>query len=135
MNNKPGRYIEGMPFAFPGDYEQTRARLTDGTLLKLMRADPPPGVRLRTDEELQATLAEALQSHDPSQDLHVFGYGSLMWNPALDVVNACVAHVQGWHRRFCFRMLLVRGTPCAPGAMLALDRGGSCKGMLYRIAA
>jgi cation transport protein ChaC len=127
--------MNNAPIDFVDDHERTRARLADGTLIKILRADPPPGVRLRTDEELEATLAEALQSHQSSQDIHVFGYGSLMWNPALDVIDACVAHVQGWHRRFCFRMLLGRGTPPLSGAMLALDRGGACKGMLYRIAA
>jgi len=84
---------------------------------------------------LEASLSATLRAHDPEQDLHVFGYGSLMWNPAIDAAHACVARVQGWHRRFCLRMLLGRGTPQAPGVMLALDRGGGCRGMLYRIDA
>src|SRR2546425_321604 len=90
------------------EYEQTRKRLGDGTLLQTFRANPPPGVRLRTDAELEETLSEALRHHDPTEDLHVFGYGSLMWNPAMDVVQTRVARVQGWHRRFCFRKALPR---------------------------
>jgi cation transport protein ChaC len=58
-----------------------------------------------------------------------------MWNPALDVVHTSVALVAGWQRRFCLRMLFGRGSCDEPGVMLALDRGGACHGMLFRIAA
>jgi cation transport regulator ChaC len=58
-----------------------------------------------------------------------------MWNPALHVVETCIAKLHGWHRRFCLRLLFGRGTPAEPGAMLALDRGGACRGLLFRIAA
>ena len=117
------------------DYACTRRRLAEGTLLESIRADPPSGVRLRTDPELQASLEHTLRQHDPDEDLHVFGYGSLMWNPAMDVVRTSVARVHGWHRRFCLRMLFGRGTVREPGAMLALDHGGACHGLLFRIAA
>jgi cation transport protein ChaC len=117
------------------DDDATRKRLIEGTLLGALRADPPPGVQIRTDAQLEESLSATLRAHDRTQDVHVFGYGSLMWNPAIDAAHACVARVQGWHRRFCLRMLLGRGTPQAPGVMLALDRGGGCHGMLYRISA
>ena len=117
------------------EYEQTRKRLADGTLLRAFRTNPPAGTRLRTDAELEETFNEAIRKHDPCEDLHVFGYGSLMWNPALDVAQTCVARVQGWHRRFCFRTVLGRGTPEQPGATLALDKGGACHGLLFRIEA
>jgi len=112
-----------------------RQRLAEGTLLASLRADPPAGVRVRTDAELEQSLEDTLRLHDPADDLHVFGYGSLMWNPAMDTVRTSVARVQGWHRRFCLRMLLGRGTVEEPGAMLALDRGGACHGLLFRIEA
>jgi glutathione-specific gamma-glutamylcyclotransferase len=41
--------------------------------------------------------------------------------------------VRGWHRRFCLWLHVGRGSPDNPGLMLALDRGGSCVGMLFRI--
>ena len=122
-----------VPLSF--EYEQTRKRLAEGSLLRALRANPPPGVTVRSDAELEQTLAAALRRHDPTQALHVFGYGSLMWNPALDAVHMGTAQVLGWHRRFCFRLIFARGTPQQPGAMLALDRGGSCHGLLYRIQA
>jgi cation transport protein ChaC len=114
---------------------ETRQRLIDGTFVKMLWSDPPPGLHIRNDAELQATLDAALLPHDPTEDLHIFGYGSLMWNPALDVVHTRTALVPGWHRRYCIRLLAGRGTPASPGAMLALDRGGACRGLLFRIEA
>lgn len=115
--------------------EATRERLRAGTLLTAWRNNPPPGVKLRSDEELDESLAATLSSHDRAQDVHVFGYGSLMWNPALEYAEVRTARLRGWHRRFCLRLLLGRGSPEAPGVMLALDRGGACTGRLYRIPA
>ena len=117
------------------EHELMRRRLADGILLESLRADAPPGIRVRTDAELDQSLADTLRYHDSAEDLHVFGYGSLMWNPAIDVAHTSVARVQGWHRRFCLRMLFGRGTVGAPGAMLALDRGGACQGLLFSIEA
>jgi cation transport protein ChaC len=113
----------------------TRQRLAEGFLLRALRTDTPQGMRLRSDAELEASLEETMRQHDPRADLHVFGYGSLMWNPALEVVGTRVARLHGWHRRFCLRSLIGRGTPESPGAMLALDRGGACDGLLFSIEA
>jgi cation transport protein ChaC len=118
-----------------GEQLLTREALACGALVQALRRNPPPGVRLRSDEELQESLEQTLREHPPGDDLHVFGYGSLMWNPALHVVDSQLALVQGWHRRFCIRTLMARGSVERPGAMLALDRGGACVGMLMRIAA
>ena len=117
------------------EYELTRQRLAKGLLITSLRADPPPGIKIRSEAELDASLEETLGGHDPGQDLHVFGYGSLMWNPALDAAHTGVARVHGWHRRFCLRLLLGRGCPERPGVTLALDRGGACHGLLFRIEA
>jgi len=119
----------------PGEYLLTRESLASGELQRALRSNPPPGVCLRSDEELEATMQEALRGHASGEDLNVFGYGSLMWNPALHLVEARLATVPGWHRRFCIRMLMARGSVERPGAMLALDRGGACRGLLLRIAA
>lgn len=112
-----------------------RNRLLDGTLLSALRKDPPPGVTIQSDAELDRTLQAVLSGHPKGQDIHVFGYGSLMWNPALEVVATRVARVNGWHRKFCLHLVIGRGTPQEPGAMLALDKGGACNGLLFTIAA
>lgn len=73
--------------------------------------------------------------HPPDQDLWVFAYGSLMWNPGFTFVERVEGLLRGWHRGFCIYSHLHRGTAERPGAVLGLDRGGSCRGIAYRVAA
>ncbi len=113
----------------------TRQRLSAGTWLDALRAAPPAGMKIRSDDELDASLSDALRHHDPAADVHVFGYGSLMWNPAMEHTQVHKARVRGWHRRFCLRLFIGRGSPKQPGVMMALDRGGACHGLLFRIPA
>jgi len=115
--------------------QEQRRRLADENFLALARDMAPAGVQLRTQAQLESTLHEILRQHEPGTDIHVFGYGSLMWNPGLEHAASFHAKVYGWNRRFCLRSLIGRGTPETPGLMLALDRGGSCNGMLFRIPA
>lgn len=69
--------------------------------------------------------------------LWVFGYGSLIWNPDFPVARQQVARLSGWHRSFCMRSIHHRGTPEAPGLVLALDRadGAFCDGVAFCVAA
>jgi glutathione-specific gamma-glutamylcyclotransferase len=73
--------------------------------------------------------------HLAGGDLWVFGYGSLMWNPGFEYVRAAPALLRGYHRSFCVYSHGYRGTPEAPGLVLGLDRGGSCRGMAFLVAA
>lgn len=68
-------------------------------------------------------------------DLWVFGYGSLMWQPGFDFAERQTAIVRGYHRALCVYSHVHRGTPEQPGLVLGLDRGGSCKGVAFRVAA
>ncbi len=87
-----------------------------------------------TSEEREASLREALQRYPAGTEAWIFAYGSLMWNPALEVAEAQPCKVDGWRRSFCFWTPLGRGTPELPGLMLALEAGGDCEGIAYRIA-
>ena len=65
----------------------TREALRDGTLLALARAAMPPGTIMRSDAEIEADLDRTLVHHPPGADVWLFGYGSLMWNPAIHFVE------------------------------------------------
>jgi glutathione-specific gamma-glutamylcyclotransferase len=71
----------------------------------------------------------------PTQDLWVFAYGSLMWRPGFFYEEALHARLVGYRRCFCIFSVHHRGTPDRPGLVLGLDRGGTCEGIAYRIAA
>lgn len=70
-----------------------------------------------------------------SDDLWVFGYGSLMWRPGFNFEERTLARVRGYRRALCVYSHHHRGTPERPGLVLGLDRGGSCKGIVFRVAA
>lgn len=64
----------------------------------------------------------------------VFGYASLMWKPGFDFVEQQRGLLRGFHRSLCVYSNRHRGTSEKPGLVMGLDRGGSCRGMAFRIA-
>ena len=88
-----------------------------------------------TDEQLSASLTKTLHAKPKGAGWWVFAYGSLLWNPLFPFLESRRASVHGLHRRFCLWSLASRGKPDAPGLVLALDRGGSCRGVVYRLPA
>ncbi len=65
----------------------------------------------------------------------VFGYGSLMWRPGFRYRERRPARLYGFHRALCVYSVRYRGTDKKPGLVLGLDRGGSCVGRVFRVAA
>jgi cation transport protein ChaC len=68
------------------------------------------------------------------RELWVFAYGSLMWRPGFPCADRRDARIRGYHRALCVFSHVHRGTPDRPGLVLGLDRGGSCRGVAFRIA-
>jgi cation transport protein ChaC len=87
---------------------------------------------MRSDEQLQASLTETMRGIEG--DVWVFGYGSLMWNPIISAAGSRVVRISGYHRSFCLRSTVGRGSPERPGLMLGLDARGSTVGLALRIA-
>lgn len=77
-----------------------------------------------------------LAAIDPGAGFWVFAYGSLMWNPGFDCAEHGLATLEGYHRSFCMASIVYRGTPEAPGLVLALDAAAraSCCGVGYRVS-
>ncbi len=72
---------------------------------------------------------------DPGKrPLWIFGYGSLMWRPGFEFEEAVAGRVEGWRRGFYIYSTHHRGTHARPGLVLALDRGGTCTGIAFRVA-
>ncbi|MDA0221177.1 MAG: gamma-glutamylcyclotransferase [Proteobacteria bacterium] len=97
-------------------------------------ADPGPDPAFTALEEADYDrLAERLHGELGQDPLWLFAYGSLIWKPEFEVVEQRHAVLHGWHRSFCLELKRWRGMPHRPGLILALDGGGRCKGVAYRL--
>ena len=71
-----------------------------------------------------------------TQQLWVFGYGSLLWEPGFAYESQHLARLEGYQRSFCMRSIHHRGTVAEPGLVLALDEGaGGCDGVAFAVPA
>jgi cation transport protein ChaC len=111
----------------------TREALQSGFVHDMI-ARSGSGVRVLSDDERRASLDATLAAQPVPGDVWLFGYGSLIWNPAFHYVDRRPVLIRGWHRQFCLSTPIGRGTPDQPGLVLGLDRGGSCRGVAFRIA-
>jgi glutathione-specific gamma-glutamylcyclotransferase len=110
----------------------TRAAILAGTVRQV--ALQMPGMVVLSDAELDASIAATLaRQPQPGGDVWIFGYGSLIWNPAFEHDETQLGSIAGWHRKFCLWTNLTRGCQRQPGLTLGLDRGGACRGVLFRI--
>ena len=112
----------------------TRDFLADGSLLRMI-AETSPLLQILTGEERQASLRATLAARPagPRDGVWLFAYGSLIWNPAIEIAGSKLARIHGWHRAFCLSTHAGRGTPEQPGLVLGLDRGGACTGAALRV--
>lgn len=92
-------------------------------------------MRYLSEEEREQSMRHALAHWQGDQDIWVYGYGSLIWNPEFDYAEKRIGTLRGHHRALCLWSRVNRGTPELPGLVFGLDRGGSCRGMAFRIQA
>ena len=107
-----------------------RNTLEDGSYAGTLEL--PPHL-LWSNAQLDESLANSLKDR-PDGDVWIFAYGSLMWNPLLDVAERRNAVLHGWHRSFCLRAVAGRGSSRQPGRMLALEPGGTVQGAALRLS-
>lgn len=93
---------------------------------------PEPGWTPMQDDELWS-IAHRLDAEAGEAPLWLFAYGSLIWKPDFEAIEQRRASAFGWHRSFCLQIRSWRGSPAQPGLMMALERGGRCDGVAYRL--
>lgn len=111
----------------------TRGQIRDGHVRRVI-AELGIAMRVFSEDELAASRAAMLAGIDLAAGVWLFGYGSLIWNPAFHFTDRLVGTIYGHHRRFCLWTHLGRGRPDQPGLVLGLERGGSCRGVAFHIA-
>ena len=111
----------------------TREIIETGQIHRLIQ-DGNYGVTFISDEERRNSLRKMFDNKDITEDVWLFGYGSLIWNPAINFSERAPMVVCGYHRKFCLETYMGRGSKDAPGLMLGLDVGGSCRGMGYKLS-
>ena len=115
----------------------TRAALIEGRFERMV-AEAAPDLTIMTAEERARSITATLAARPEATadgGAWVFGYGSLIWNPAFHYRVRETGTIHGFHRRFCLWTPAGRGTPECPGLVLGLDRGGSCRGVVFRLTA
>lgn len=93
-----------------------------------------PHVETLSHAALAASHRATLAGHDLSGGVWLFAYGSLIWNPLIEIAERRLGTAYGYHRRLCIRTELGRGSRSRPDLMLALNRGGACRGVPLRVA-
>lgn len=88
---------------------------------------------IQSPDQLKSSIASMLETQPTKGPVWVFGYGSLLWNPAFNFVERRYCRLDGYHRSFCLKTLLGRGTAENPGLMLALKESGTCEGIALQV--
>jgi cation transport protein ChaC len=111
----------------------SRDSLTDDSFKQAMLDEAPGEMTLMDEAAFEASRQAILDRARETGELWVFGYGSLIWNPIVEIDARRTARLPGHSRRFCVWAPIGRGTPERPGLWLALDEGGDCEGVALRI--
>jgi len=84
---------------------------------------PDPALAYHTDEDYDAVVRGLMASHPGGPDTWLFAYGSLIWRPELEHVEARRGTAWGWHRSFCFRIERFRAPRERPALLYSAPPG------------
>ena len=110
----------------------TKKNINDGRLGEKIKSISGSD-KVLTKKELIKERRKIIPDDGIGEDIYIFGYGSLLWNPTINYESQNSAKVYGFHRSFCMKTHLGRGSFKNPGLMLGLDKGGSCRGSAYKL--
>ena len=114
----------------------TRADVQNGLLEEMITESERQGHFRRLPEpERDKSRWDILAQLPKGQDVWLYAYGSLIWSPMIEFAEKRHARLFGYHRQFSMWTKIGRGTPECPGLTLALEPGGSNKGIAFRIPA
>jgi cation transport protein ChaC len=94
---------------------------------------PPTSFTQWSDEQREANLQKTLAASPEPSQLWVFGAGSLIWDPRFKPLETRTALLPSYRRAFCFWTVRARGSFERPGLGLALEAGGTCAGVAFRV--
>ena len=111
----------------------TRENLENWHVAVLARERDGAEASIASEDQLLESRRLLIADDFDFSDFWVFGYGSLIYNPIIEHSQRAIATIFGYHRRLCLWTKIGRGSPNYPGLVLSLDRGGSCKGVAFRL--
>lgn len=94
---------------------------------------PDPELVYHSDDDYARVVESILSVRPDRNSFWLFASGSLIWKPEVEHLEGRVATVRGYHRSFCLKLTRWRGSVEQPGLMMALDRGGQCRGVVFRL--
>ena len=87
-----------------------------------------------SDEDKQFEHNRVLAEQPCDREFWIFGFGSLMWRPGLDVKTRVPGTLRGYERKFEIWSTVGRGTFERPGLGCCLIPGpGLCRGIAYEL--
>tara|TARA_R110002072_G_scaffold188462_2_gene345229 strand:+ start:81 stop:716 length:636 start_codon:yes stop_codon:yes gene_type:complete len=96
--------------------------------------NPPPTSFVEwSDATRTANLHETMAASPDPDSLWVFAAGSLIWDPRFEPAETRKAMLGTYRRAFSFWTIRARGSFERPGLGLALEPGGRCAGVVFRV--
>ena len=93
-----------------GSVKLTRENITQGRLGEKIRSISGSD-KVLSQDELINERRKIIPDDGIGEDIYIFAYGSLLWNPTVDYDEQFLAKVYGFHRSFCMKTNLANIKP------------------------